>query len=46
MTKQSEITVSDRAFFGDPDGNTPELSFGQQNGLEIIIALVSRSVVN
>ncbi len=43
--QQSEIPVGYRAFFADPDGNTPELSFGQQIGLEIIRARKSRSVV-
>lgn len=44
--QQSEIPVGYWAFFADPDGNTLELSFGQQIGLAIIRARKSPSVVN
>lgn len=41
---QSEAPVGYWAFFADPDGNTLELSYGQQIGLEIITARQSQSV--
>jgi predicted lactoylglutathione lyase len=36
--QQSCVPVGYWAFFADPDGNTLELSYGQQIGLEIITA--------
>lgn len=42
--QQSEAPVGYWAFFADPDGNTLELSYGQQIGLEIITARQSQSV--
>ncbi|WP_337013656.1 VOC family protein [Pantoea sp. AS142] len=36
--QQSDAPVGYWAFFADPDGNTLELSYGQQIGLEIITA--------
>lgn len=36
--QQSGAPVGYRAFFADPDGNTLELSYVQQIGLEIIMA--------
>lgn len=36
--QQSEAPVGYWAFFSDPDGNTLELSYGQQVGLEVLAA--------
>lgn len=42
--QQSDAPVGYWAFFADPDGNTLELSYGQQIGLEIIAARNTQSL--
>lgn len=42
--QQSGAPVGYWAFFADPDGNTLELSYGQQIGLEIITARNTQSL--
>ncbi|MEL7698130.1 MULTISPECIES: VOC family protein [Pantoea] len=44
--QQSGAPVGYWAFFADPDGNTLELSYGQQIGLEIIMARNATSQQN
>lgn len=41
--QQSAAPVGYWAFFADPDGNTLELSYGQQIGMEVITARLSSS---
>lgn len=43
-TQQSSAPVGYWAFFADPDGNTLELSYGQQIGLEIITSRLNAGV--
>lgn len=42
--QQSDVPVGYWTFFADPDGNTLELSYGQQIGLEIIAARNTQSL--